>query len=186
MLRARDSLIPLKPGRVHEACGPGAWVFAAVQAGRAGTVVWCQERWQSDGLHPLGLLPFCDPSRVLLMRPARHLELLAVAEEVLRDGSVPMVIMLLTEALGLTEGRRLQLAAQAGRSTGLCLIAEGAGSHAAESRWRCTPVFDENGAEDSTLHHWDLIKNKSGTFGDWYVRWDRNARRVVVVSPAFE
>ena len=81
----------------------------------------------------------------------------------------------------------MQLAAQAGHTTGLCLIPEGMGSNAAETRWHCSPVFDPTGgAADSTLQCWELIKNKSGTLGAWHVRWDAAARRLYVVSPAGE
>jgi protein ImuA len=53
------------------------------------------------------------------------------------------------------------------------------GSNAAETRWRCIPLFDP---EDSTLQSWELIKNKSGTIGAWTILWDAQAHRVIVVS----
>ncbi|MEP4039202.1 hypothetical protein [Pseudophaeobacter sp.] len=149
-------------------------------------VLWIRQEWSSDLLHPVGLLPFCDPAKILLARVGSQVEGLAVMEETLRDGSVPLVIIELDQPLDLTAGRRLQLAAKAGDTTGLCIIPEGLGSNAAETRWRCDPVFDADRA-DSTLMRWSLIKNKSGTLCDWYVRWDATkpnpADRLAVVSP---
>lgn len=131
----------------------------------------------------------CGPVRVFrsikaAFGPDRdQTETLAVTEEALRDGSVPLVVLGITRRLNLREGRRLQLAAKAGNTTGLCLIPEGMGSNAAETRWHCTPVFD---AGDSTLMRWKIIKNKSGTLGSWHVRWNATSHRFDVVSPAGE
>jgi len=179
---------PLRTGRVHEACGPSAPAFAAMLAAcMQGEVIWLQEGWQAETLHPRGLNDFFDPTRLLLVRVRDQNEALAVAEEALRDGSVALVVMELSRPLDLTKGRRLQLAAQAGGSTGLCLIPEGMGSNAAETRWHCTPVLDPATAGgDSTLQHWSLIKNKSGTLGAWHVRWNKTTHHLHVVSPAGE
>lgn len=172
---------PPRKGRAHEVSGPGAYVFAfALGACRGGRVLWVREAWQSDRIHPLGLSEFFDPHNLLVVTAKDQTEVLAVAEEALRSGAVPLVVMELSKPLNLTAGRRLQLAARDGDSTALALIPEGMGSNAAETRWRCAPVFDPS---DSTLQSWQLIKNKSGTLGIWHVRWDRATRRVIVVSP---
>lgn len=180
---------PLKASRVHEASGPAATAFAAVAAARLqGPVLWIREGWRTEILNPVAVAPFFDPARLLAAEVRDQTEGLAVAEEALRDGAVPFVVAELGQPLGLTPGRRLQLAAKAGKATGLCLIAEGAGSNAAETRWHCTPLCDdaEEGADDSTLQCWRLTKNKSGTSGAWHVRWDPASRRLRVVSPAVE
>ncbi len=175
---------PIKRGRVHEAQGPGAWSFAAISAGLMdGVTLWCQESWHSEQLNPQGLLGFVDPASVLLAKARDQAELLAIAEESLRDGAVSLVVMELSRPLNLTAGRRLQLAAKTGRSTGLCLIADAAGSAAAETRWRCDPAFD---AKDWTRQRWSLTKNKSGILGAWDVRWNWAARRLCVVSSVRE
>lgn len=167
--------------RVHEACGPLAAGFALRAAQQMGaTVLWVRERWLPEHVNPSGLEGF-DPSQLLIAQTRDQADTLAVAEEALRDGAVGLVVMQITAPLSLTTGRRLQLAAQAGGTTGLCLIPEGMGSNAAETRWHCAPVFD---ADDSTLQCWTLIKNKSGTTGSWHVRWDAQTRRIAVVSPA--
>lgn len=179
---------PLRRTRVHEAYGPGAFAFAAIAAAQCqGNVMWLREAWQTDAINPVGLNSFFDPARLLAAQVKDQTEGLAVMEEALRDGVLPLVIIGLSEPLSLTAGRRLQLAAQAGKTTGLCLISEGMGSNAAETRWHCTPVFDAAAAPaDSTLQRWELIKNKKGTLGAWHVRWDAAARRLCVVSPVGE
>lgn len=175
---------PLRSARVHEASGPGAWSFAAIAAAQTGgSVLWVREAWQPEAINPVGLGAFIDPARLLVAQTRDQTEGLAVMEEALRDGALPFVVIVLHQPLGLTPGRRLQLAAKAGGSTGLCLIPQGMGSNAAETRWQCTPVFDP---DDSTLLHWALKKNKSGTLGSWHVRWDAASRRLHVVSPAGE
>lgn len=178
-----DIPLPLRKARVHEACGPGATSFAAVAAARVGAVLWVREVWQKEVINPVGLSTFFDPSLLLLAQTKDQTETLAVAEDALRDGAVPLVVMEISRPLSLREGRRLQLAAKAGQTTGLCLTPEGMGSNAAETRWRCAPVFAVN---DSTLMHWEIIKNKSGTLGARYVRWDAAARCLDMVPPAGE
>ncbi|GKY86505.1 ImuA family protein [Sinisalibacter aestuarii] len=174
---------PLRKARVHEVSGPGAVSFAAVSAVRAGQILWVREGWHGEMINPVGLAAFFDPACMLMARTRDQSESLAVAEEALKDGAVPLVVIEITRPLDLREGRRLQLAAKAGNSTGLCLIPEGMGSNAAETRWHCAPVFD---ADDSTLMRWEIIKNKSGTLRAWHVRWNAAARCLDVVSPAGE
>ncbi len=175
---------PLKRGRAHEVCGPGATYFAATCCNFSDKpAFWISPSWQQGGLNPEGLAAYCDPTRLLLARAASQIDILAVAEEALRSGAVGLVVAEIYEPLSLTHGRRLQLAAEAGRTTGLILTPDGMGSNAAETRWCCMPL---SGDRDSTLHRWDLIKNKSGTLENWVTRWDATARRVIVVSKAGE
>lgn len=173
-------LFPLRKGRTHEAFGPGASGFAFALGGvLGGTVLWIADSSRTEGINPAGFSLYLDPQRLLLARAGDQAEILAVAEEALRSGAVALVVMELGAPLGLTEGRRLQLAAEAGKSTGLCLLPEGMGSNAAETRWHCEPVFD---ATDSTLQRWRSIKNKAGTLAVWDVRWDAETHRIIVVS----
>ncbi|WP_123792908.1 ImuA family protein [Pacificibacter maritimus] len=177
------NIFPLRPARVHEVCGPTAISFAAMAA--SGPCLWIREGWLGDTITPQGLLRYLDPTQLLLARPKDQIDALAVAEEALKDGVLPYVILEITRPLDLREGRRLQLAAKAGGTTGLCIIPEGMGSNATHTRWRATPSFDA-AEEDSTLMRWEIIKNKSGTNGAWNVRWDQKARRVHVVSAVAE
>ncbi|WP_084204428.1 ImuA family protein [Leisingera daeponensis] len=178
-------LFPPVNGRTHEVCGAGVYVFAfALMAQRGGYALWVREEWDTRQINPIGFAGFTEPSDVTVCNTSGQTETLAVAEEALRSAAVSLVVMTLNKPVGLTEGRRLQLAAREGKSTGLAIIPEGLGSNAAETRWRCTPVFDPGAAShDSTLQKWELIKNKSGTCGAWYVRWDPAARRIVMVPP---
>lgn len=177
---------PLRRSRVHEVCGPGATSFAAILAAHgAGPVLWVRQSWDHQALNPVGLARVFDPARLLVAQAPGQVDALAVSEEALRDGAVPLVLTEIVQPLDLRQGRRLQLAAKAGATTGLCLIPEGMGSNAAETRWHATPRLAAEG-EDSTALRWEIIKNKSGTFGAWDVRWDDAAHRLHVVPPAGE
>ncbi|XHC09946.1 hypothetical protein ABWH98_20820 [Labrenzia sp. ac12] len=133
-----SSVFPLKHARAHEVCGDSALSFAAIAAGMAkGAVVWISEDWRPT-VNPEGLAAYCDPGRLLLTRAGNQLTALASAETALRSGAAGLVVAELSGTVGLTEGRRLQLAAEAGRTTAILLIPEGAGSNAAETRWRST------------------------------------------------
>lgn len=175
---------PLREARVHEVCGPSSLSFAAIAAAQADdSVFWIREAWRPEVLNPVGLIGFFDPSKLLVAQVKDQTDGLAVMEEALRDGNLSHVVIELGEPLGLTEGRRLQLAAKAGKTIGLCRIPEGMGSNAAETRWHCAPIFDH---DDSTLQRWELIKNKSGTLGAWHVRWNTASRSLHVASPVAE
>lgn len=171
---------PPKSGRTHEVYGPGAYAFALTLAAQIkGPFLWVREAWLSEQINPIGSAELIDPSDLLVAQGGDQTEVLAVAEEALRSGALRFVVIELTKEIGLTEGRRLQLAARDGKSTGLAIISEGMGSNAAETRWLCQPEFDRS---DSTLQRWELKKNKSGTLGIWYVRWDNTSRRLSLVS----
>ena len=175
---------PPRKERFHEVCGPGAYVFVcALGALFDGRIMWIRENWRQDMINPTGASVFFDPDNLLMALVKDKTEVLAVAEEALRSGAVPLVVLEVDTALDLTAGRRLHLAAREGKSTGLAIIPEGMGSNTAETRWRCMPVFDR---QDSTLQKWELIKNKSGTLSVWHVRWDTATRRFIMVSPAGE
>lgn len=175
-------LLALRAGRAHEVYGPGAVFFAFARGAQiGGTMLWVTEDWKAEHVNPSGFSAFFDPSRFLLARAKDQLDVLAVAEEALRSGAAPLVVMDLSKPLGLTAGRRLQLAAKDGETTALAMISDDMGSNAVETRWHCTPVFDPS---DSTLQRWTLKKNKSGTLGAWNVRWDHTAHRLDVVPPA--
>lgn len=172
---------PLRSARMHELSGPAS-VSAALQiaAQIQGDVIWTKEDWLPEQLCPVGF-GSADPARFICVQTKNQKDTLAVTEEALRDGAAPLVVAQITAPIDLTAGRRLQLAAKTGRATGLCLIPEGMGSNAAQTRWHVSSVFD---ADDSTLQKWELIKNKSGTIGAWHVRWHAKTRRIAVVSPA--
>jgi protein ImuA len=177
---------PLRGARVHEVCGPSATTFAAIACAQTRSqILWIREAWRADTLSPLGLSGFFCPSKLLLAQPRDQAASLGVAEEALRDGGLDRVVVEITRPLTLLEGRRLQIAAKSGGATGICIIPEGMGNNAAETRWRAIPLFNP-GKEDWTLMRWEIIKNKTGTFGAWDVCWDPETYRLHVVPPVGE
>ncbi|MDZ4134241.1 MAG: hypothetical protein U1D06_01425 [Paracoccaceae bacterium] len=115
-------------------------------------------------------LPQDVGARLHLLRPQNETDLLWCIEETLRAAPVALVIAEPSQPLSLTAGRRFQLAAEAGGTTGLMLIQTNAGSNATQSRWSCEPQANNlAGNPDSTLHNWTLKKNKQGTLGNWVV-----------------
>lgn len=172
----------LRPTRVHEAEGRGRRSFALLQAARhPGPLVWILPGHIPE-LPMLRGLPQSVGERLYLLRPHGETDLLWCIEEALRAAPISLVIAEPQKPLSLTAGRRLQLAAEAGRSTGLMLIRAGAGSNATETRWHCTPMASP--AADSTLHQWDLKKNKRGTSESWILNWNGASAAVHMVSKA--
>ncbi|MEX0971492.1 MAG: hypothetical protein WD046_13720 [Paracoccaceae bacterium] len=85
---------PLRKGRTHESCGPGATGFALALAGQlGGAVMWVGASWNARALNPVGFSAFFDPQRLLLARPKTHSETLAVAEEALRGSGQNLGVM---------------------------------------------------------------------------------------------
>ncbi|MFA5582242.1 MAG: hypothetical protein WDA25_09870 [Paracoccaceae bacterium] len=169
----------LRPHRMHEAEGRGRRSFALFQAAQlSGPLVWILPAHAPE-LPMLPGLPQDVGARLHILRPTSEADLLWCTEECLRAAPVSLVIAEPSNPLSLTAGRRLQLAAEAGRTTGLMLILAGAGSNASETRWQCEPIA---GTSDSTLHSWALNKNKSGTIASWDVNWNGTSAAVHMVS----
>lgn len=165
--------------RMHEACGVGRFAFAAMRASSGDTpIVWIVCPRSTTSLCPPGFARFFNPMRLIVMQPPKPKEVLWCMEETLRSGPAFVVADLETPT-NLTQSRRLQLAAQSGGSTGLCLIPEGPVNNAAETRWRSSPLPC---ASDSTLYHWELIKNKKGILNSCIICWDDESRSVRMVS----
>ncbi len=180
-----EQVFPLQAQRVHEVCGAGAFSFAAMACGQVdATILWLQSGWQTEQLNPTGLTQFVSPKKLVMVHADTHKDLLACSEDGLRSGAVSLVICEVTQKLDLTAGRRLQLAAEEGGSTGILIIPEGAGSNATQTRWHCSPIFEggHTSNKNLTLQDWQLIKNKSGTLTNWKVYWDAKTHRVIVVS----
>lgn len=174
----------LRARRVHEAVGRGRRAFALFQAVRhPGPLVWILPGHVPE-LPMLRGLPHGVGERLHLFRPAGETDLLWCVEEALRAAPVGLVIAEPSSPMSLTVGRRLQLAAEAGRTTGLMLIHQDAGSNVTETRWNCESVAST--AADSTLHQWSLNKNKKGTTGSWVLNWNGASAAVHMVSEARE
>ncbi len=133
-------------GRVHEFCGPARINLAAMIFGECqGAVIWISPAWASEQLYMAGLAAYGDPARLIHARPRRPDDLLWSAEEALRSGAAPIVIVELPDLPGLTPVRRLHLAAEAGSEIarhrgrlpplGLLLTPAMGGAQGVESRW---------------------------------------------------
>lgn len=174
----------LRSRRVHEAEGRGRRAFALFQAVRhPGPLVWIAPAHIPE-LPMLRGLPRGVGERLHVFRPVGETDLLWCIEEALRAAPISLVVAEPEKPLSLTAGRRLQLAAEAGRTTGLMLIRADAGSNATETRWNCEP--QASAVADSTLHQWSLIKNKQGTLGSWTLNWNGTSAAVDMVSAARE
>lgn len=172
----------LRARRVHEAEGRGRRAFALFQAVRhPGPLVWIAPAHIPE-LPMLRGLPRGVGERLHVFRPVGETDLLWCIEEALRAAPVSLVIAEPEKPLSLTAGRRLQLAAEAGRTTGLMLIRTDAGSNATETRWNCEPMAST--VADSTLHRWTLNKNKKGTLEIWTLTWNGASAAVHMVSEA--
>ncbi|SMD06072.1 ImuA family protein [Primorskyibacter flagellatus] len=172
----------LAPARVHEAEGPGRRAFALWQAARHdGPLIWALPA-HAPHLPMLRGLPEEVGARLHVIRPGSEVDLLWSVEECLRSPGVALVIAEPSSPLSLIAGRRLQLAAETGQTTGLMLILEGQGSNAAETRWQCAPLAGES--RDSTLHRWDLKKNKKGTLRFWTANWNGKTSALHLVPAA--
>lgn len=123
-----ESSTALVPRHVHEVQGASRRAFAArVAADLIGPVLWIAPgHGDADGrrLNPNGLSAFFDPARVVLVLCPDVKTILQAGEDALRSGSVPLVVLDLPVRPGLTPGRRLNLAAETGKSTGLMLVPE--------------------------------------------------------------
>jgi protein ImuA len=163
--------IRLSRGRVHEVLGDASDIFAvAVAAQAGGAILWIGQRNQVGSLAPTGLQEFLDPKRVIITLCVSRQETLWAAEQSLRLLKNGCVIVELNDGPDLKESRRLQIAAEDGDSLGVVLIAGRAQTSAAETRWLCEPLPEEN-----ALWTWRLIKNKSGEINAWRVGWRRGA-----------
>lgn len=136
-------------GAVHELVGAaadsaecgGPGTLAAWLAGRAAAegrcVVWFD--LQHD-LYPPAVLAFGVPAgRFVLVRPANRREAYWGLDQALRCRGVAAAVGEVGR-LGLSEARRLQLAAESGGGIGLLLGAEGDAAGGVASRWRVRPV----------------------------------------------
>lgn len=138
--QAPDLQLPL--GRVHEACGNARHRFALwVAAQTTGPILWIAPNWQSARLMPCGVRDNLDPARLLFIHARRPEDVLWSVEETLRSGAISLVIADLPGMPGLTEVRRMHLAAEQGGQIsghmplGLLLTPGMGGAQGVETRW---------------------------------------------------
>ena len=143
----------LRPGRVHEICGPARRGLALRVAGRlSGPVLWIRPAWQAERLNPDGICDLVEPGRLIFVDCRRTEDQLWCLEEALRSGAVALAVADLLQPPALTPVRRLHLAAEAGAGAtgagkagtlapiGLLLTPGSGGAAGVESRWQATPA----------------------------------------------
>ncbi|QPM90102.1 hypothetical protein [Pseudooceanicola algae] len=163
--------ITLRLARLHEFCGPARDTLALMTAARAlargdiaGPLYWISGSWQQDALHAAGILPFLDPARLLFLQASRPADMLWAMEEILRSGVVPVVVADLRAPPGLTQVRRLHLAAETGAAAGgiapigLILTPQDGGAPGVETRWHMAPA---HAGPDPTRGRWRLERRRA-------------------------
>ena len=178
--------LSLACGRVHEAMGAAADMFAlAIAAYANGPVVWIGRTEDVVSLAPPGIQEYLDPSQVIVVSCVTRQETLWATEQALRLPGAACVVAEIGDGTDLKTSRRLQIAAEEGGALGIILISGRAQTSAAQTRWQCDPITDEEASWG-----WRLVKNKSGNMGCWRVKWEQgdgrkdNAPGIVLMAAA--
>lgn len=150
----------LARGRVHEFCGPSRLAIALMLlAGTAGPVIWIAPSWLPERPYACGMRDYLHPGRLVLVRCRRAEDVQWSAEEALRSGAAPSVLIDMPAPPPLTPIRRLHLAAETGAGmarqdgrpapVGLLLTPGDGGAQGVESRWQASPLPSPSGLLDS-------------------------------------
>lgn len=176
----------LDAARIHELCGEARRRLAIFVASvLAGTIVWIRPGWTKTKLHPHGIYRFIDPSRLLLISLDKVDDMLWVMEEALRAGSVPLVVAEFPDPPGMTNVRRLHLAAEQGAKSsanspvGLLLTPGTGGAPGIETRWSLEPAHGLNGSEAWALSR---LRARMAPEKSWPVEL-RNGKLTTAVPP---
>jgi protein ImuA len=132
---------------------------------------------QKRTLYPPALKFFgIDPERVIFVDVKNVKDLLWMTEEALKCQALSAVIAEIKD-LDLTASRRLQLAVEHSRVTGLLhrMNPTILGNTACAARWKITPIasFIEDGMPGIGHFRWDvqLLKVRNGESGHWQIQW---------------
>lgn len=152
--------------------------FMATLLGRmmqsGGVCVWisCKRTLFPASLKFFGI----EPERVIFIDAKNEKDLLWMVEEALKCQALAAVVGELQE-INLTESRRLQLAVEQSRVTGLLHRHNPRSTNtiAAVSRWKITALPSDPGEELPGIgfYRWnvDLLKVRNGEPGSWQVQW---------------
>ena len=173
--------VELARARAHEVTGPARVGFALLAAaGLEGPVLWLQPAWETGRLMGDGVRGLIDPGRLVFGRTRTAPELFWAAEEALRSGLVPLVVVELPAVPGLTPVRRLHLAAEAGAERGMAPLAllltpEPGGAAGVETRWR---VAAAPGWAIDGRPRWRLTRLRARTAAEraWELRLEAGGR----------
>lgn len=134
--------VVLQCARMHELCGPARHTAALWLAGATqGPVLWITPERGTGALNPDGMVQWADPGRFVFATARRDTDILWCAEEALRAGVMPLVVIELPAPPALTPVRRLHLAAAASGTAPLGLIVTpgDGGAAGVDSRWHMAP-----------------------------------------------
>ena len=173
--------LPLIPGldalrlaqaRVHEACGAARRTLALWVAAQAdGPVIWIAPDWAQDKLHADGVADWIDPARLVFVQVRRADDLLWTMEETLRSGAVALTVVDLPGLPGLTQVRRMHLAAETGAREGqhaplgLLLTPAQGGAQGVESRWHLAPDH----ASGQTVWRLERLRARTAPRHNWRI-----------------
>jgi protein ImuA len=164
----------LQRGRMHELCGPSRVALALMLLGASeGAVIWITPSWRPERLYACGVREYMHPGRLIFARCRRPEDILWAAEEALRSGAAPMVVLETPDPPGLTPIRRMHLAAEAGAEAarhagrpaplGLVLTAGDGGAQGVESRWHMAPAPSPSGLLHDEGVAWTIERRRART-----------------------
>ena len=162
----------LRLGRVHQFIGSARRTLALIVAGHgSGFVLWIRPAADRERLNPDGAFAFLAPERIVFVAVSRSKDIAWVAEEALRSGSCPIVVIEMPTAPGIVAVRRLNLAANSSSVTPVGLLLTGTDdAPRAESRWRLSSVH----ASDVTSWRLDRCKESGKPPASWLVTKNRS------------
>src|SRR5690606_10248211 len=139
-------------------------------------------------LFPPSLVTFgVQPDRVVFMEVARERDVLWAAEEALKCNGLAVVVAELRD-MDFAQSRRLQLAVEKSRVTGLMLRRNPrtVGATACAARWRIAPLpsLPADGLPGVGFPRWEveLLKVRNGNPGCWQLEW-AEGRFVPMMQP---
>ena len=156
-------------------------------AGAHGAALWC-----GRANHPYmpGLAAFgADPNRLIFARTSTDIETLWAMEEGLRCPALTVVVGALT-SLNLTEGRRLQLAAERHGVTAVVLHRtyraqeSNPAPGAAATRWNISPLPGASGDLHRTRWRVERLRCRGAMPGEFTMEWSHATGDLAVAAKA--